>query len=53
MNTTLVAQPEKSSPNLWISGLLGGANALIGVLVLYEVARLLDVPLQVAGGTPA
>jgi len=52
MNTTLVAQPEKSTPNLWISGLLSGAIALIGVLVLFGIARLLDVPLQVAGGPP-
>jgi hypothetical protein len=52
MNTTEVAQTGKPAPKLWISGLLGGALALIGSLVLFGIARLLGIPLLVAGGPP-
>jgi hypothetical protein len=52
MSTTLAAQSEKSAPNVWISGLLGGALAFAGSLVIYGIARLLGIPLQVAVGPP-
>lgn len=52
MNTTEVAQPGKPAPNLWISGLLGGALALIGSLVLFGIARLVGISLLAASGPP-
>jgi hypothetical protein len=52
MSTTLEAQTDKPTPNPWVSGLIGGALAFVGSLVLYGIARLLGIPLQVGMGPP-
>lgn len=50
MNTAKVAGSENTGrPNLWISGVLGGGLALAGVLILWGIAGLLGIPLQVGG----
>jgi len=50
MNTSLETQSERSTSNIWISGLIGWALAFVGVLILFGTARLFGVTLQV--GTP-
>ena len=52
MNTTDVVYSEKSAPNVWISGLIGGALALVLALALLVVAGLLGISLQVSFGPP-
>ena len=52
MNTNSVSMPEKSAPDLWMSGLLGGVVGLAGTLALYGIAGLLGIPLQVRVGPP-
>jgi hypothetical protein len=38
---------EQPTKNIWLSGLLGGALAFVGVLILFIIARLFGVSLQV------
>ena len=52
MNTPLETQSERSTSNIWISGLIGWALAFVGVSTLFGITRLLDIPLQVGGGPP-
>ena len=52
MNTNSVSMPEKSAPDLWMSGLRGGVVGLAGTLALYGIAGLLGIPLQVRVGPP-
>jgi len=47
MNTTNNSQSENATPNIWLSGLIGGALAFVSVLILFAVARLLGVTLLV------
>lgn len=52
MNTNSVSMTERTAPDLWTSGLLGGVVALAGTLALYVIAGLLGIPLQVRVGPP-
>jgi hypothetical protein len=52
MNINSVSMTEKTAPDLWMSGLLGGVVALAGTLTLYGIAGLLGIPLQVRVGPP-
>jgi hypothetical protein len=52
MNTTMVSESKTTVPNKWVSGLVGGAIALIGSLALWVIARLLGISLLVASGPP-
>lgn len=47
MNAPHATDLETARPNLWISGFLGWVLALAGSLVLYIIATLAGIPLEI------